>query len=64
METNAELFAILKRAEIEPTLDRITTKAPSYSEDTHREVVAVYNHPMFWPDFVVGWSSHLLGEAA
>lgn len=62
METNAELFAVLKRAEIEPTLDRLATKAPGYSEQTHREFIAVYNHPSFWPDFEANYAANLLGE--
>lgn len=68
METNAQLFAVLKRDEIRDTIEGITRERPwehtTITDRQRRDMVALINHPRFWPEFDANYAERLLGEGA
>lgn len=65
METNALLFAVIKRHEIRDVIDALPTQAPwsgsQMTDEQRREMVAFVNHPTFWPTFDANYADRMLG---
>lgn len=66
METNALLFAVLKRDEIEPTFDRMAAERVHdyHTPKTRADFYQCVNHPTFYPFFLANYAERLLGEGA
>lgn len=66
METNALLFAVLKRHEIRDTIDGLVlqpnARDTSVTDKQRRDYVALINRPTFWSDFDTNYAERLLGE--